>query len=132
VPGWLAKEVWSIERRPELAAAAAANLAWERVANVHVVTGDGTQGLAAHAPYQAIVVAAAHPCVPPTLTAQLAPGGRLVQPIGPSGSEDVTLFRGGEDGRLIRVRVIARASFVALYGRHGFAPRTQETPADGH
>jgi protein-L-isoaspartate(D-aspartate) O-methyltransferase len=131
VLGRLAREVWSVERRPELAAAAAANLASERVGNVRVVTGDGSQGLPAHAPYEAIVVAAAHPRVPPPLTAQLAPGGRLVQPIGPSGSEDVTLFRGGEGGRLIRVRVIARASFVALYGRHGFAARTQEPTTDG-
>jgi protein-L-isoaspartate(D-aspartate) O-methyltransferase len=131
VLGRLAREVWSVERRPKLAAAAAANLAAEGAGNVRVVTGDGSQGLAAHAPYEAIVVAAAHPFVPPPLAAQLTPGGRLVQPIGPSGSEDVTLFRGAVGGRLIRVRVIARANFVALYGRHGFAPRNGETAAGG-
>jgi protein-L-isoaspartate(D-aspartate) O-methyltransferase len=131
VLGRLAREVWSIERRPELAAAAVANLAADGVGNVRVVTADGSEGLAVHAPYKAIVVAAAHPFVPPPLAAQLAPGGRLVQPIGPSGSEQVTLFRRGEDGRLIRVRVIADASFVPLYGRHGFTPPTRETTADG-
>jgi protein-L-isoaspartate O-methyltransferase len=97
----------------------------------YVRPGDGSEGLAAYAPYAAIVVAAAHPFVPPPLAAQLTPGGRLVQPIGPSGSEDVTLFRGAAGGRLIRVRVIARANFVALYGRHGFAPPARETTTDG-
>jgi protein-L-isoaspartate O-methyltransferase len=91
----------------------------------------GSEGLAAHAPYEAIVVAAAHPFVPPPPAAQVTPGGRLVQPIGPSGLEDVTLFRGGAGGRLIRMRVIARARFVALYGRHGFAQRNRETAAGG-
>jgi protein-L-isoaspartate(D-aspartate) O-methyltransferase len=117
----LAREVWSVERRPELAATAAANLAAEGVHNVHVVEGDGSEGLAAHAPYGAVVVAAAHPRVPPPLAAQLEEGGRLVQPIGPSGVEAVTVFRRA-GGRLLRERVITGASFVPLYGRHGFAP----------
>jgi protein-L-isoaspartate(D-aspartate) O-methyltransferase len=115
----LAREVWSVERQPELAAAAAANLVG--VDNARVVLGDGSEGLAAHAPYDAIVVAAAHPAVPPPLVAQLADGGRLVQPIGPSGAEDVTLFSRTGPGRLVRVRSIIAAHFVPLYGRHGFA-----------
>jgi protein-L-isoaspartate(D-aspartate) O-methyltransferase len=119
--GRLGGKVWTVERRPELAAAAAANLAAEGVDNVRVREGDGSDGLAVHAPYDAIVVAAAHPLVPAPLAAQLAPGGRLVQPIGPSGSEDVTLFRRTAD-RLVRVRVVIGAHFVPLYGRHGFSP----------
>jgi protein-L-isoaspartate(D-aspartate) O-methyltransferase len=119
--GRLAREVWTVERRPELAAGAAANLAAEGVDNVHVREGDGSDGVAEHAPYDAIVVAAAHPQVPAPLAAQLAPGGRLVQPIGPSGSEEVTLFR-QEGDRLERVRVVIGAHFVPLYGRHGFPP----------
>ena len=115
----LAGEVWSVERRPELAAAALANLAAECVENVHVLVGDGSEGLEDGAPYDAIVVAAAHPLVPPPLIAQLAPGGRLVQPIGPSGAETVTLFR-SRGGRLVRDRVVAQALFVPLCGRHGF------------
>lgn len=122
VLGRMAREVWSVERRPELAAAAAANLAAEGVENVHVIAGDGTEGEAAGAPYDAIVVAAAHPLVPPPLAGQLADGGRLVQPIGPGGAEDVTLFR-RRGGVLARERVVAGARFVPLYGRHGFPSR---------
>jgi protein-L-isoaspartate(D-aspartate) O-methyltransferase len=125
VLGRLAREVWSVERRPELAAAAGANLAAEGVENVHVIAGDGSEGEGAGAPYDAIVVAAANPLVPPPLGAQLAEGGRLVQPIGPSGAEDVTLFR-RRGGLLVRERVVIGASFVPLYGRHGFAPRRED------
>jgi protein-L-isoaspartate(D-aspartate) O-methyltransferase len=116
----LAREVWSLEPHAELAAAARANLAAESVDNARVLVGDGSVGLPDHAPFDAIVVAAAHPRVPAPLVGQLAFGGRLVQPIGPSGAEDVTLFRRARDGRLVRERSIVRAFFVPLYGRHGF------------
>ena len=119
--GRLAAEVWSVERRPELAAVAAANLAGE--GNVRVVVGDGSEGLADSAPYDAIVVAAAHPRVPAPLAAQLADGGRLLQPIGPSGREDVTLFR-RRAGVLVRDRIVALAHFVPLCGRHGVRDAT--------
>ena len=118
----LAREVWSVERRPELAEAAAANLRAQGVENATVVTGDGTEGLPEQAPFDAIVVAAAHHHVPRPLAAQLAPGGRLLQPIGPGGSEDVTLFR-GQAGGIVRVRSVAAARFVPLYGRYGFPSR---------
>jgi protein-L-isoaspartate(D-aspartate) O-methyltransferase len=114
----LAREVWSLERRPELAAAATRNLA--AVDNVHVLVRDGSEGLPEEAPFDAIIVAAAHPAVPPPLVAQLAPDGRLVQPIGPSGAEDVILFRRDAGGRLVRERSIIGAYFVPLYGRYGF------------
>jgi protein-L-isoaspartate(D-aspartate) O-methyltransferase len=97
-----------------LAAATRDNLAAQGVENATVVLGDGTEGLPEHAPYDAIVVAAAHPHVPPPLVRQLALGGRLVQPIGPSGAEDVILFRRLPDGRLLRERSITRARFVPL------------------
>jgi protein-L-isoaspartate(D-aspartate) O-methyltransferase len=115
----LALEVWSIERHEALAEAARANLAAQRVDNAHVVVGDGSAGLRDRAPFDAIVVAAAHPLVPAPLVAQLRIGGPLVQPIGPSGAEDVTLFRRAGDGRLVRERSIVRAHFVPLRGRHG-------------
>jgi protein-L-isoaspartate(D-aspartate) O-methyltransferase len=80
--GRLAAEVWSVEVRPELARQAEANLAAAGVDNVTVVVGDGTLGHIACAPYDAINVAAAAPEIPGALEAQLAPGGRLVMPVG--------------------------------------------------
>jgi protein-L-isoaspartate(D-aspartate) O-methyltransferase len=118
----LARDVFTVERRPELADAARANLERGGVRNARVLTRDGSDGLPEHAPFDAIIVAAAHPTVPPPLVVQLAADGRLVQPIGPSGAEDVFLFRRDASGRLVRERWITGAYFVPLYGRHGFPP----------
>jgi len=88
--------------------------------NVEVIVGDGSEGVPEHAPYGAILVSAAFPQVPPLLVAQLAENGRLVQPIGRGGDEDVVLFR-KRHGAFYRVRTVADARFVRLVGRHGFA-----------
>ncbi len=117
----LAAEVWSIERFASLAEAAGRNLEQADVSNVTVVVGDGTLGMPGRAPYHAIVVAAASVEVPQPLIEQLVVGGRLVQPVGPGGAEDVTLFARDELG-LRRVRSVIGAHFVRLYGQHGFAP----------
>jgi protein-L-isoaspartate(D-aspartate) O-methyltransferase len=115
----LGRRVWSVERFPDLAAAARAALVRAGVENAEVVVGDGTQGLPDHAPYDAILVAAAFPRVPPPLAGQLAEGGRLVQPLGRGGLEDVVLFE-KRRGRLERSASLTGASFVRLYGEHGF------------
>ena len=115
----LAAEVWSIERFADLSDTARANLDAHGVANAHVVVGDGTLGLPDHAPYDAIIVAAAFPEVPRPLIDQLAEGGRLVQPIGRGGSEDVVLFTKRE-GAPVSVRVLTGARFVRLVGALGF------------
>ena len=77
----LARRVHSIELIPELAEEAAARLARIGVENVEVHTGDGWNGWPEHAPYDAIVVAAAASEVPPSLVEQLAPGARMVIPV---------------------------------------------------
>jgi protein-L-isoaspartate(D-aspartate) O-methyltransferase len=118
----LAASVWSVERFADLAEAARANLARHGVENATVVVGDGSGGLPNAAPFDAILVAAAFSHVPEPLAAQLAPGGRLVQPIGPGGNDDVILFERSEAGLLPRRRVTG-AYFVRLVGAHGFAER---------
>jgi len=111
--------VWAVERFGDVAEAARENLVRFGVSNAEVITGDGTKGLPEHAPYDAILVAAAFPSVPRPLEEQLATGGRLVQPVGPGGREQVVLFEKGARG-FVRRRTIAEARFVRLYGTHAF------------
>ena len=116
----LAREVWSIELWQDMTEAARAALEKVGIENATLLVGDGTLGLPGQAPFDAIVVTAAFPTVPPPLAGQLAQGGRLVQPIGPGGLEDVRLFE-KQDGRLVVARSITGAYFVPLYGEHGYA-----------
>ncbi len=116
---YLSDFVWGVERWPDIADISRENLSHHGVTNVEVVAGDGTEGLPEHAPYDAILVAAAFPSVPPPLAEQLAPGGRLVQPIGSGGEEEVVLFEKGKEG-LKRRRTITGARFVRLHGKHAF------------
>jgi protein-L-isoaspartate(D-aspartate) O-methyltransferase len=114
----LAAFVTSIERWSDLAAQAHRNLVAEDIPNVEVVAGDGTEGVPAHAPYDAVLVSAAFPRVPRPLVDQLRPGGRLVQPIGPGGEDQVIVFERTPEGLVERERLV-QARFVRLYGRHG-------------
>jgi protein-L-isoaspartate(D-aspartate) O-methyltransferase len=117
--GRLASFVTSIERWADLADQARRNLAAQGITNVHVVDGDGTEGVPAAAPYDAILVSAAFPQVPEALVGQLRVGGRLVQPIGPGGAEQVTVFERSAAGLVWR-EVVCQARFVRLYGRYGY------------
>jgi protein-L-isoaspartate(D-aspartate) O-methyltransferase len=116
----IAREVWSMERWEDLARTARENLERRGIENATVVVGDGSAGLPEQAPYDAILVAAAFPRVPAPLAEQLAEGGRLVQPIGLGGDDEVVLFE-KRGGVLERSRLVTGAHFVRLYGEHGFA-----------
>ncbi len=118
----LARGVTSVERFPDLAEQARARLAAAGIGNAVVVVGDGTAGLAERAPFDAIVVSAAAPAVPPPLVAQLAEGGRLVQPLGRGGDEVVVAFR-KRAGVLVTEARLVRAHFVRLVGAHGLPER---------
>ncbi len=119
----LAREVWSIELWPDMTDAAKASLTKCGIANAHLLVGDGTLGLPEQAPFDAIIVTAAFPTVPSPLADQVAVGGRLVQPMGPGGDEDVRLFEKCGDSLEVR-RSISGAYFVRLYGKYAY-PLTQ-------
>jgi protein-L-isoaspartate(D-aspartate) O-methyltransferase len=122
----LAAHVVSVERWPDLAATARRNLAAHGVGNVEVLVGDGTRGAPKHAPFDAVLVSAAFPEVPPPLVEQLRVGGRLVQPIGRGGGEQVVLFTRTGEGLEPRATVTP-ASFVRLIGEYGFKDRTDHS-----
>ena len=115
----LAQEVWSIERFADVAETARQNLRRHGAEPAHVIVGDGTEGLAERSPFDAILVAAAFPTVPPPLITQLTDGGRLVMPIGPGGQDTVVQFVKTSD-RLLHNRDVVLAHFVQLVGRYGF------------
>jgi protein-L-isoaspartate(D-aspartate) O-methyltransferase len=121
----IAAEVYAIERHASLADLATSRLKDLGYDNVHVVHGDGTLGLASHAPYDAIVVAAGGPSVPEALRSQLAIGGRLVIPVGTTqrAQELVRVRRIGEHE--YRQEELGAVRFVPLIGAQGWVGRTQ-------
>src|SRR5262249_51463204 len=115
----LARDVITIERRPELASAARTTLAALGYTNITVVVGDGTLGSAAHAPFDAILVAAGAPRVPEALTTQLAEnGGRLVIPVGAPDHQTLRVVTRQGD-RFSEVSGVA-CVFVPLIGAQGW------------
>jgi protein-L-isoaspartate(D-aspartate) O-methyltransferase len=116
----IAAEVYTIERIESLAASARRRLHDLGYANVHVRHGDGSLGWPEHAPYDAIVVTAGGPDVPPSLLRQLAIGGRLVMPVGPTPRSQrlVRVVRASEE-RYDR-EALEDVAFVPLIGAEGW------------
>src|SRR5580658_4768461 len=119
----LAKIVFTIESRSQLASSATARLDRLGFENVHVHCGDGTLGLPELAPFDAILVAAAAPSVPEPLRAQLAEGGRLILPVGDADSQELLHIE--RHGNSFETRTLEACRFVPLIGYHGW----KEPPA---
>ena len=112
----LGARVTSLEIVPELARRAAATLAELGVQGVEVHEADGHAGWPAGAPYDGIIATAAAPELPPAWTQQLAPGGRLVAPLGRAGGDQgLVLLHKRADGRIERREVLG-VRFVPLTG----------------
>ncbi len=110
----LAEHVYTVELLPGLAEAARGRLAALGCGNVTVLAGDGYDGWPARAPYDGILVAAAPEEVPPPLVGQLAPGGRLCVPVGPThGVQELLLVEKAADGG-VSSRSVLSVRFVPL------------------
>jgi protein-L-isoaspartate(D-aspartate) O-methyltransferase len=108
----LAAQVISVERHAALADPARELLARVGYTNVRIIAGDGTQGFPECAPYDAIIVSAAAPNVPPALPAQMAEGGRMIMPVGMPDSQQLQLIR--MEGGQPRITLRELCRFVPL------------------
>jgi protein-L-isoaspartate(D-aspartate) O-methyltransferase len=114
----LADSVFAVERIASLAQSARIALEAAGIRNVTVLVGDGTLGWRPFAPYDAILVAAASPDIPAPLMEQLAPGGRLIIPLGDRHNQVLTLAQ--RVGDEVRTSTVADVRFVPLLGEFGF------------
>ena len=108
----LVKRIYSVERIPELLRKTRQRLRDLNIYNVQFWPGDGWQGWPKYAPYDGIIVAAAAPVLPEKLLEQLAPGGRLVMPVGPSGRQELALVTRHDDH--FEQQSLGAVSFVPL------------------
>jgi protein-L-isoaspartate(D-aspartate) O-methyltransferase len=115
----LSREVISIENHTSLALAAQERLGRLGYANVHVHNGDGSAGFSDAAPYDAILITAAAPEIPPLLVSQLREGGRLVAPVG--GQDNQELLQARKEAGALLSRVLFDCKFVPLLGRYGWS-----------
>lgn len=114
----LASQVFAIERYPVLVEAARQVLDRLGYNNIALVAGDGSLGLPQAAPYDAIIVSAAAPRVPPALVEQLTSGGRMVVPVGDAHQQVLKLVR--KHGDEISETSLEGCRFVPLIGKGGF------------
>jgi protein-L-isoaspartate(D-aspartate) O-methyltransferase len=114
----LTRRVYSVERHASLARTAQATLARVGYTNVEVLVGDGGNGLPDRAPFDAVIVSAAAPQIPPPLFEQLREGGRLIVPVGPPQAQELQLVR--KHGGQPVVSSMEGCRFVPLIGSAGY------------
>lgn len=110
----IVREVYTIERLPALAKAAAARLTRLGVMNVHVRTGDGTLGWPEAAPFDAAMITAAAPEVPPAVVDQVREGGRVILPLGGPFEDQVLVLLERRPGGELAQRRLWPVRFVPL------------------
>ena len=115
----IVRTVTGIERIPEVAELAKANLAAIGIKNVDVIVGDGTLGYPKKAPYEGIIITAATPSVPRPLIEQLAEGGRFVAPVGGRDIQELIRLR-KKDGSITEEHH-GGVRFVPLIGECGWS-----------
>ncbi len=115
----LVKRVSTIERIRSLAMQARKVLDSLHLLNINIKIGDGTLGWPEEGPFDAILVTAGAPAVPETVAAQLAPGGRLIIPVGDESSQTIIRIIKEKDGSLTRETGIG-CRFVPLIGQEGW------------
>jgi protein-L-isoaspartate(D-aspartate) O-methyltransferase len=120
---WLGARVWTVERNPLLVQSARERFKRLGLEGVEVILGDGTEGYAAATPYQAILVTAAAPGIPPPLLDQLDEGGRLVIPVGGLLHQDLELVY--KHAGQTSTRLLDPCQFVPLVGKYAW-PERQE------
>jgi len=121
VIGRIAARVIGIERQHELVAVARERLERLGYDNIDIVEGDGTKGCRDEAPFDAILAAASGSHVPEPLLGQLAPGGRIVMPIGDPGAvQELVKVTKQEDG-ILRQENLGAVRFVPLIGEEGWS-----------
>jgi protein-L-isoaspartate(D-aspartate) O-methyltransferase len=125
----LAREVHTIENHAALAEAAQERLARLGYRNIFFHVGDGTLGCPEAAPFDAILVTAAAPQIPPPLLAQLAEGGRMLLPLGSTETQELARVR--RHGEQITTERLYHCRFVPLIGRYGWSEGTTSSAASG-
>jgi protein-L-isoaspartate(D-aspartate) O-methyltransferase len=123
----LAARVFAIERLASLAEAAGRRFADLGYANISLRVGDGTLGWPEEAPFDAIIVSAGGPEIPPALRQQLAIGGRLVIPIGSTGADQMLVKVIRVDGQAFTQQDLCAVSFVPLIGAQGWADAARKS-----
>ncbi len=111
--------VFSVEIVPALAATARRALDAAGFGGVRTRTGDGAAGWPEHAPYDAVMITAAAPTIPPAPIAQLRPGGRLVAPVGLPGEDQTLMLLCKDAAGGVTQRDVLAVSFVPLTGPSG-------------